>query len=133
MWPNITITAQFAPPPTLVATAVSAGYAHACSIAADTSECVCWGANRAGQATPPPSLGPVKAVSAGLLHSCVVTQAGKVACFGYNGSNQTNVPDGLEAGATAVAAGSDHSAALLMAHPSAGVPTISANRRRRRG
>jgi alpha-tubulin suppressor-like RCC1 family protein len=56
----------------------------------------------------PPSLGPVKAVAAGSMHTCVITQAGGVACFG---NTETNVPVGLE-GATAVAAGSGHSCAL---------------------
>jgi alpha-tubulin suppressor-like RCC1 family protein len=120
MWPDRPddpSNAKYAPPATLErATAVSAGSAHACSIVAARlfrpPTLVCWGYNGWGQATVPPALGPVKAVSAGYITTCVLTPAGGVVCFGANNYGMLAVPPGLEAGITAVSAGNSHACAL---------------------
>jgi alpha-tubulin suppressor-like RCC1 family protein len=114
--------------------ALAAGSAHTCAL---TSSGVvkCWGNNWAGQLgdgtymarlTPVvvPTLGnEIKAITAGSLHTCAVTAAGRVMCWGYNMSGQLGdgtttqtrpTPFELQtvAGVEMLAAGSDHTCAL---------------------
>lgn len=101
-----------------------------------TGGVACLGSNVHGQlgsGTGVDSLAPVAvsglssnvvSVAAGFLHACAVTVSGAVSCWGDNASGQLgdgtvgsrNAPSpvvGLGSGAVAVAAGSDHTCALL--------------------
>jgi alpha-tubulin suppressor-like RCC1 family protein len=115
--------------------AIAAGYAHTCALT-DTSAIKCWGGNASGQLginstdnalTPVDVHGlssGVAAISAGQSHTCAVISGTRVACWGWNGSgqlgdgtkgNQRLVPvlaKGISA-ATDVAAGGDHTCALI--------------------
>jgi alpha-tubulin suppressor-like RCC1 family protein len=127
----------------ITAAMVSTGTSHSCAVT--TAHGVkCWGYNGWGQlgnGTTVDSAIPLDvvelgagsgaiAVSAGESHTCAVTSAGAVWCWGYNGSGElgngtsasSNVPvqvSGLDAGsgAVAVSAGADH----VCARTSAGV------------
>jgi alpha-tubulin suppressor-like RCC1 family protein len=113
--------------------AVSAGFYHTCAVTA-AGGVKCWGQNDYGQLgdgtttnrpTPVAVSGlssGVVAVHAGRLHSCAVTAAGGVKCWGAgangrlgNGASADSsfpVPvDGLTSGVTAIAGGSDHTCA----------------------
>ena len=114
--------------------AIAAGYDHACALT--TGRAVfCWGANEHGELgdsstemrlTPVPVAGlggGVAAIAAGQAHTCAVTMAGGVLCWGWNASGQLGdettadhvVPapvSGLGGGVAAVAAGERHTCAL---------------------
>ncbi|KAJ1464094.1 regulator of chromosome condensation 1/beta-lactamase-inhibitor protein II, partial [Baffinella frigidus] len=130
---------------------ISAGYAHSCGILQDDTV-KCWGYNDDGQlgnevggyntprfplygdATPVVKLGTgvtAKLVSCGFYHSCIISQAGNVMCWGKNGDGQCGTPIyhgkdpatmgdnlpivSLGVGLTAVyiSAGSSHTCAIL--------------------
>lgn len=99
---------------------------------------MCWGDNGYGQigesggygSTTPievPGLGPgALALSAGAYHTCALTQGGGALCWGRNARGQLGdgtvadsrrpvAPQGLERGVAAVAAGHEHTCALVAA------------------
>lgn len=113
---------------------LSLGGGHAC-VVTTAGGVVCWGLNRTGQIgnattndgqapAPVPALSSgVAMVSAGGFHTCAVTTAGGVRCWGSNeygqlgdGTTQNRlepVPvSGLESGVVAVSAGLWHTCAL---------------------
>ena len=116
---------------------IVAGESHTCALT--TAGAVqCWGNNGNGQlgdgsttgrTTPVavPGLGSgVTALAAGGLHTCALTTAGAVQCWGYNDYGQLgdgsathrNTPvavQGLGSGVTALAAGAYHTCALTTA------------------
>ena len=130
------------------ARAVAAGKDHTCAIASDSGGVACFGRANYGQAgvaeadaefspagfiQPAPRLvggleaGAV-ALAAGGSHTCAVTAAGALRCFGSNAVGQlgvepaatpyTHVPiavPGLEAGVVAAAAGASHTCAITEA------------------
>lgn len=79
--------------------AIGLGPFHSCAVT-DTGGVRCWGRNGAGQLgdgttrqreTPVDVVGlsePVRAVTAGINHTCVLTDAGGVQCWGRNSSGQ---------------------------------------------
>lgn len=119
------------------ATQIAAGRAHACAIVADGA-LVCWGNNDWGQvgngsvAAPTFGRAPVDvvglsggvaAVVAGAAHTCALTVAGAVKCWGRNVSGQLGdgsqvrrfapvTVTGLLPGVEMIAAGAEHSCAL---------------------
>jgi alpha-tubulin suppressor-like RCC1 family protein len=56
---------------------------------------VAWGNNQYGQATVPASRYVVRAISAGLNYSILVTEDNKIFSFGTNNWGQRNIPDTL--------------------------------------
>ena len=116
-------------------TAIAAGYAHTC--ARLTGGAVkCWGANgsgRVGDNSTATRLAPVDVaglssgvvtLAAGGAHTCALLTGGAVKCWGANdwgqvGDNSTTTRltpvdvAGLSSGVTAIAAGYDHTCALL--------------------
>jgi alpha-tubulin suppressor-like RCC1 family protein len=127
-----------ATPTISAATAIAAGGEHTCALSRAGSVS-CWGGNRAGQlgdGTTTDRWKPVAvarlgvratALTAGWRHSCALTSAGGVKCWGHNGFGQlgdgssTGIRSepvdvsGLTGGVIAVAAGGDHSCALTAA------------------
>ena len=119
------------------AAAIAAGGIHSCALTS-TGGVRCWGDNRSGQlgdgtttarhtsvAVSGLSSG-VRAIAAGGFHTCALTNAGGVKCWGDNRSGQlgdgtmtertTPVPvSGLSSGVAAIAAGDYHTCALTTA------------------
>jgi alpha-tubulin suppressor-like RCC1 family protein len=117
--------------------AIAAGFEHSCALTAGGGV-KCWGKNTLGQLgngttddrnAPVDVLGlssGVAAIAAGSFHTCALTTAGGVKCWGSNeygqlGDGTTAARDtlvevsGLDSGAIDVAAGGAHSCALLAA------------------
>jgi len=113
---------------------VSAGVAHTCAILNDDS-LKCWGANASGQLgygndvalTAPSGTSvafdagrTVRAVSAGIAHTCVILDDASVRCWGNNASGQLGLENDTNVNApssTAVNLGKDQSeVALTAAH-----------------
>ncbi len=117
--------------------AIVASGGHSCAVT-ETGGVKCWGANFSGQlgdgsTTDRPTpvdvvglAGGIKAIAAGGGHSCALTEAGGVTCWGDNYYGQLGdgstanrlVPVdvvGLSGGVTAIAAGGAHSCALTAA------------------
>jgi alpha-tubulin suppressor-like RCC1 family protein len=123
---------------TVPVTAITAGLDHTCALTR-AGGVKCWGYNGhdelgtgrgdslSNSSTPLDVQGlsrGVTAISAGVRHSCAVTSAGGVKCWGanYSGALGDGTEDrrfapvevsGLSSGVTAVAAGHDYSCALL--------------------
>lgn len=114
--------------------AVSAGDTHTCAIADD--RVYCWGANDAsqlgnGSTTPAPaptpatsgwgdSVDPV-AVTSGAAHSCVLTETGRVYCWGSMFAASPTAVTGLGTGntATAISIGRNFACAAVAGAPAA--------------
>ncbi len=108
--------------------AIAAGGNHSCAVV--NGEARCWGANANGQTGSLAALGTgVTAIAAGSLHSCAIVGSG-VWCWGSNSSGQSgglvpaplaypnSMPNpnsiaGLAPAATAIAAGSAHTCAIV--------------------
>ncbi len=118
-------------------TAIAAGYGHTCALTA-AGAVQCWGRNYEGQlgdgsttnaSTPQSVTSPasaVAAIAAGANHTCALTSAGAVQCWGNNAwgqlgdgsttDNSTPQPvASLASGVAAIAAGEDHTCALTTA------------------
>ncbi len=117
----------------VTAFAASSGGQHTCAVVGGAAKC--WGDNSAaqiGDGTTNPALTPIQvsgltsgvtSVAAGNVHSCALTSAGAVKCWGTNtngqlGDNtQTNrltpvAVSGLASGVAAIVAGAAHTCAL---------------------
>jgi len=123
---------------TVPAAAIAAGLGHSCALTR-AGGVKCWGdnghdqlgvqttGNRVTAVDVSGLSGGVTAIAAGVRHTCALTRAGSVKCWGANisgalGDGTTNrrprrVVDvfGLSGGVTAIAAGFDHSCALTSA------------------
>lgn len=121
-----------------VVTPIRAGGSHSCALGRDGGV-HCWGSNSEGQlgdgtttdqalATPVSGLqSGVTAIATGLNHSCALSSAGGVKCWGSNDFGQLgdgsttdrSTPvdvSGLAAGVQAISAGANHSCALTAAN-----------------
>src|SRR5919201_308783 len=119
------------------ASAVTAGFSHTCALTS-AGTVKCWGDNYWGQlgdgttrdrGTPVNVSGlprGVRAIAAGDLHTCALTAAGGVKCWGDNASgrlgdgttSERHTPvtvSGLASGVSVVAAGGNHTCALTAA------------------
>lgn len=129
-----TTVAAAPPPPSINSVRVAAGWNHSCAITA-AGGVKCWGLNQWGElgdGTVVTRLMPVSvlglesgvvAIAAGASHTCAVTSAGSLLCWGLNDSGQlgdstaitrltpVNVT-GLGSGVIAVSAGWKHTCAL---------------------
>ncbi|MGE3901637.1 MAG: RCC1 repeat-containing protein [Nitrospiraceae bacterium] len=121
------------------ATGVAAGANHSCALLTGGTV-ACWGANFDGQlgnGTTTPSASPVTvtglsapvtAIAAGFTYTCALLTSGTVSCWGANGSGQlgngttmrSSIPVAVVnsngatlTGVTVIAAGSNHTCALL--------------------
>jgi len=133
-----TASAGAAPSEGTVGTAkLAVGGSHTC-VVAPTGTVQCWGLNSSGQlgdnslanSKVPVNVGAynglsgVTAVTAGVFHTCALTAAGTVACWGLNSSGQLGnnslvnskvpVPVTGLSDVTAVAAGARHTCALVV-------------------
>ena len=122
-------------------TAVATGDNHSCAIERTTNDVKCWGANGSGQlgdGSQTDRLAPVisfsggnsawtsvKSIATGSAHSCALTRAGAVTCWGANSLGQLGdnsftqrlVPVavfGLTSGVAAISAGGNTSCALML-------------------
>jgi alpha-tubulin suppressor-like RCC1 family protein len=116
---------------------IAAGFYHSCAVGVDGAA-RCWGGNQFGQlgdGSASTRLSPVtvarlssgvKAITAGALHTCALTEAGAVQCWGLNSSGQLGdnstsqratpaAVSGLSSAVAAVAAGGSHTCALSTA------------------
>jgi alpha-tubulin suppressor-like RCC1 family protein len=97
--------------------AIAAGYSHGVALRSSGTVAT-WGVSyySPGPVIPPPGLSNVIAIAAGGeysgVHSVALRSDGSVVAWGSNGYGQTNVPSDLP-NAMAIAAGSDHSLALV--------------------
>jgi alpha-tubulin suppressor-like RCC1 family protein len=115
--------------------AITAGYSHTCALT-EAGGAICWGGNAVGELgngtntnrfipVNVTGLGSgVKAIAAGDSHTCAVTTAGGMKCWGSNlkgqlgdgttadSSTPVNVA-GLGGGVMAIAAGDNHTCALM--------------------
>ena len=117
---------------------LAAGGSHVCALFADKAM-QCWGSNAIGQLgdgttnSPPEPLTAVDVaepspdfvqIGTGYNHTCAVTVAGRIKCWGenYNGQlgravgfsgPQPDFVDGLSSGASQVIGGSDHTCAVV--------------------
>jgi alpha-tubulin suppressor-like RCC1 family protein len=119
------------------ATAITTGDVHSCAVVAGAAQC--WGSNRDAQLgdgttkrakTPIAVVGlgtPVTSIAVGSAHTCALTGAGAVLCWGLNTNGQVGdgttktrrVPSpvvGLSSGVTSITAGGAHSCAVTAAH-----------------
>jgi alpha-tubulin suppressor-like RCC1 family protein len=132
--PEVSSTPTMPAEPAAVSVPLAAGWNHTCAVSGGGGV-VCWGNNDNGQLgdgsrtdrTKPVDVKNldirVVAVTAGWGHTCVLTDAGGVKCWGRNkygelgdGTTQRSSEPvdvgGLESGVVAIAAGDDHTCAI---------------------